>query len=143
MSPKFQSEMEDEPISEIQRLIRLKRFERPPEAAVDDFLVEFQRRQRSQALTGSSRKLFFERLVTYMSSFGELKWVYAAVGTYACVMLFFLIRPSETSMGQPGGGAAAVPVGAKMEPVIEVPAFDPAKLNPRPLPTKVPEVREF
>lgn len=110
MSPKFPSPPEEEPLSDIQRLIRLKRFECPPEDAVDDFLIEFNRRQRSQALTGSSRKLFAERLSTYLSSFGKQRWIYGGLAAYSCVMLFFLVRPSLTPMGTPDGGGGAVPV---------------------------------
>jgi len=144
MSPKFQSQMEEAPLTEIQRLIRLKRFECPPEDAVGDFLIEFQHRQRSQALTGSSRRLLFERVATYMSSFGKQKWIYAALGGYACVMLFFLVRPSDSPMGQPaGGGGGATPVDAKLKPLIEMPTYDPKLNRVRPLLTEEPEVRVF
>jgi hypothetical protein len=139
------SKMEQEPLSDVQKLIRLKRFENPPEGSVDDFLVEFQRRQRSQALTGSSTKLFFERLSTFMSGFGKQKWAFAAAGAYACVMLFFLVRPSVTPMGQQpsGSGGSANPVGGRGKVINQSPAYDPKANRVRPLPTKVPEVIVF
>ena len=143
MSTKNPKEMEQEPLSDVQKLIRLKRFECPPEGAVDDFLDEFQRRQRSQALTGSSTKLLFERVATYMSSFGKQKWVYGALAGYACVMLFFLVRPSETPMGQPTGGAGAVPVDAKMKSGLQAPTYDPKMNRIRPAPKQAPDVIVF
>ena len=142
MSSQNHSEMESEPLSDVQKLIRLKRYENPPEDAVDDFLVEFQRRQRSQALTGSSTKLFFERVVTFMSGFGRQKWVFAAGGVYACIMLFFLVRPSVTPMGPQPGSGSANPVQGTGKTIIQKPAptYVPKANEDRPLPRKVPEV---
>ena len=134
---------QEEAISEVQRLIRLKRFESPSETAVDDFLEEFQRRQRAQALTGSSTKLFFERLVTFMSGFGKQKWVFAAGGVYACVMLFFLVRPSVSPMAPEPSGGSANPVQGTGKTIIQklAPTYVPkANGDDRPLPNKVPEV---
>ena len=132
----------DEPISDIQKLIRLKRYECPAETAVDDFLDEFQRRQRAQALTGSSTKLFFERVVTFMSGFGKQKWVFAAGGVYACVMLFFLVRPSVSPISPQEGGGSANPVQGTGKTIIQKPAptYVPRANEARPLPSKVPEV---
>ena len=134
------SESEDQHLSEIQKLIRLKRFECPPEGAVDDFMVEFQRRQRSEALTGSSMKLFFERVSTYMASFGKQKWAFAGIGAYACVMLFFLVKPTDTRVGDPGGGA---PTQIKHRNMIEEPVYDPKLNRERKQPASPPDVRIF
>lgn len=137
-------DIDHEPLSDIQKLIRLKRFETPPADAVDDFLVEFQRRQRSQALTGSSTKLFVERVSTYMSSFGRQKWVYAAAGAYVCLMLFPLVKPSVSPMGQQQPSEGAVnQVGGLGKVIIDKPIYDPRQNQIRPLPTKVPEVIVF
>ena len=54
---------------ELQELIRLKRFEQPEEGYFDDFLTEFQQRQRSEILNTSARGLFLERVKAW---FGEL-----------------------------------------------------------------------
>ena len=134
-----------EPISDIQKLIRLKRFEAPQEEAVDDFLEEFQRRQRSQALTGSSTKLLFERVTTFMSSFGNTRWVFAAGGVYACVMAFALVKPTVSPMGaQPSNSGSVNPVGSKGSAIInQTPSYELNKVNPvRPVP-QVPEIRVF
>lgn len=54
------SEFED-----IQRLIRLKRFEAPKEDFVEDFLAKFHEHQRSEMLRQSSLSLLWERMTTY------------------------------------------------------------------------------
>jgi hypothetical protein len=107
--PETMSEFE-----EIQRLIRLKKYEQPPEEYLENFIEEFQRRQRSELLSGSSRSLFFERLGTYASGFSKQTW-YAGAGAglaYALVMVYLMITPEKEashsySMDQ---GAQAAPV---------------------------------
>jgi len=47
---------------ELQDLIKLKRYEQPEEGYFDDFLVEFQERQRSEMLKTSARGLVLERV---------------------------------------------------------------------------------
>ena len=51
----------------IQKLIALKRYEQPPEGFVDDFLINFHHRQRSELLRQSSFGLFWDRLTAYMT----------------------------------------------------------------------------
>ncbi len=77
----------------------------------------------------------------FRSGFGKQKWVFAAGGVYACVMLFFLVRPSVTPMGpQPGGRVD--PVQGTGKTIIQKPAptYVPKANEDRPLPRKVPEV---
>lgn len=50
---------------DIQRLVRLKRHELPPEGFVDGFITAFHERQRSELLKQSARSLFWERLTTF------------------------------------------------------------------------------
>lgn len=71
--------------TDVQRLIRLKKYEQPPEGFVDDFLVQFQHRQRSEILRGSSVSLFWERLTAFM--FGRVTPSMALAGAAAAVVL--------------------------------------------------------
>lgn len=74
------SEFED-----IQRLIRLKRFENPGEDFVEDFVTQFRERQRSELLRQSARGLLWERVSTYFEDLVSPKW--ALAGATACVAL--------------------------------------------------------
>jgi hypothetical protein len=77
----------------VEALLRLKRYERPPGGYFEDFLTEFQRRQRSDLLSRSSRSLFCERFATYVSGFGRQRWVYGAGVAYATLAIgFFALR---------------------------------------------------
>ncbi len=74
------SEFED-----IQRLIRLKRFEAPKEDFVEDFLAKFHERQRSEMLRQSSLSLLWERVTTYFDDLVAPRMV--LVPAVACVGL--------------------------------------------------------
>ena len=74
--------------NEISKLIGLKRYEKPEDGYFDDFLAEFQRRQRSELLQRSSRGLFVERLGTYFSDlFGSGRQQFAFAGAAACAVV--------------------------------------------------------
>jgi hypothetical protein len=78
--------------NDIEKIIRLKRYEQPHEGYFDDFLKEFQSRQRSQLLQQSARGLLFERVGTYFSGFSRRQWLYAGSTAYAAVTVgFFLV----------------------------------------------------
>lgn len=82
---------------EIQKLIRLKRHERPPEGFVDEFIVAFQQRQRSEMLQQSARGLLWERVTTYFSEVLNPKWAWATATVAAVSLLGFTLRPQAGS----------------------------------------------
>ncbi|MDZ4287688.1 MAG: hypothetical protein U0984_07010 [Prosthecobacter sp.] len=71
---------------DIQRLIRLKRFENPGEDFVEDFVNQFRERQRSEMLRQSARGLLWERLTTYFEHLLAPKWVTAAATAAICLL---------------------------------------------------------
>lgn len=82
---------------EIQKLIRLKRHERPPEGFVDDFVAAFKDRQRSEMLHRSARGLLWERVTTYFSEMLNPKWAWATATVAAIAILGISLRPQATS----------------------------------------------
>jgi hypothetical protein len=89
--------MSDSDTSEVQKLIRLKRHERPPEGYYEDFLFEFQQRQRVEMLRRSSFSLWLEKVATWFSSFGSRKWVYAGGAADAAFMIAAYMKPEPTA----------------------------------------------
>ncbi len=89
------SEREDEVV----KLIRLKRFESPREGYFEDFVAEFQCRQRSELLCGSARGLFCERVATYLSSFGlgrqQPWWIGAGAAAVITVSLVYIMDAAD------------------------------------------------
>jgi hypothetical protein len=92
--------------NDIQKLIRLKRYEQPRDEYFENFLAEFQRRQRSELLQRSARSLFFERLGTYFSEFGKMQW--AAAGVAACAAI------GAVAFFATGGGSNVSPILASV-----------------------------
>ncbi len=131
---------------DIQKLLRLKRHERPPEGFVDDFLGEFHRRQRLDAQKVSAWRLLCDRAEARLHDLRFLlqpRWLFPLGTAYAALMvgLFFRqakptdlaeledARRSVASQAVPGGNSApaatialtgvrpATPVGPTMSPV--------------------------
>jgi len=68
-----------EELSDIQKLIRLKRYEQPPEDYFDDFLLEFQRRQRAEMLQRPLWQIAWERANLWLEGFRVPALAYASI----------------------------------------------------------------
>jgi len=64
--------------TDIQKLLRLKRFEQPPEEYFDSFLEEFQRRQRTELLRRSLWEIVCDRTGAFLSQFTVPQYAYGA-----------------------------------------------------------------
>lgn len=62
----------------IQRLLRLKQYEKPGDDFVEDFVTHFRERQRSELLRQSARGLLWERVNTFFSDLVSPKWATAS-----------------------------------------------------------------
>ncbi|MCB1229641.1 MAG: hypothetical protein KDN19_05215 [Verrucomicrobiae bacterium] len=85
---------------DIERLLRLKRYERPPEDFYENFLEGFKERQRGEMLRQSARGLLCERVSTWFYGIGPRHWM--AAGGAATAMIaagFFLMPGSEENTG--------------------------------------------
>jgi len=91
-----------EELSDIQKLIRLKRYEQPPEDYFDDFLLEFQRRQRAEMLQRPLWQIAWERANLWLDGFRVPALAYASI-LVAAVGVTGVIMNSQTQ-----GPAAAI-----------------------------------
>ena len=100
----------------LRRLLRLKRYELPPEGFAEEFLEKFQRRQRSEIVRRSSFSILWERIQAWLDGLRRPAVIWSAAGAYAAVMvtLWLLPRPS------PNDGATIFVGGS----VITAPAVD-------------------
>lgn len=58
-----------QPETELQKLLRLKRHEQPPEGYFEDFLTEFQRRQRAEMLREPIWRIALDRLGAFFTDY--------------------------------------------------------------------------
>ena len=79
--------------SDIQKLLRLKRYEQPAPEYFDKFLQDFHRRQRAELLRQPAWKIVLERVETFFSEHSMGRYAYA---TATAAVLFF---SGITSMG--------------------------------------------
>lgn len=93
--------MEMNDSDDVQRLIRLKRYESPGDEYFRSFMDEFKERQRSEMLKQSARGLLFERIsVWFEESGGARRFVPAgalAVATVGAGLYFATAGGGETT----------------------------------------------
>jgi hypothetical protein len=64
---------------QLQKLIRIKRFEQPPPGYFDRALIEFHRRQREELLRRSASSIWWERFTSSLWNFRVPSYAYGAV----------------------------------------------------------------
>jgi hypothetical protein len=110
----------------IQRLMRLKRFEQPGEGFTEQFLKEFHQRQRSEMLQQSSLHLMWERTTTWWNNLMVPKWSLATAAAAVCVMSVWLLNSEKTV-------PAITTVEAPVPTVIEKPFIPKMDLSELPM----------
>ena len=91
----------------IQRIIRLKRYENPPEGYYEDFLQEFHYRQRAELLKPSLRTLLTERLTSMILEFRVPVSAYAGA-TALAVLASVAIWHANPPISSPAPASYAV-----------------------------------
>lgn len=105
---------------QIQNVLHLKRYEVPRDGYFEDFLEEFQSRQRQELLRKSSLSLFMERAGTWFRELGAIKWVVGGGAAYAAVMFaVVLFLPSSGPEKNPNVRPASYE-GNLAKPIYEV-----------------------
>lgn len=127
--------------SEIQKLLRLKRYERPVEGGADEFLREFHRRQRNDLLQRPLWKLGLERLQVYLRECGLGNLAYA--GATAGLLVFAAATMLKLSNESPAvvsahtavetlaaaSSGAHLALDQRMEPFLLSPGPDALQVN--------------
>lgn len=103
---------------EVQRLIRLKRYESPGDEYFKSFMEEFKDRQRAELLHRSARSLLAERVSMWFSEYNGSKWLLPVGATAALVAGgFYLagISMKTDSIAQQGiaGSKTPPPINAE------------------------------
>ena len=91
--------------NDLQKLLRLKRYEQPGPEYFEKFLAEFQRRQRTEIVKQPLRKLVMERVQSFLQQVSLASYGYA--GATAAVLVTAGII-SANILNAPAGQTAAV-----------------------------------
>jgi len=114
---KYPGKEDKEPMHHV---IRLKRYEQPHEGYFEDFLREFQLRQRAELLKPSVSAMLMERLHSLVSEIRVPAMAYAGAAVLAIIAGTAIIRqePQATSPRSYAASYSQTPVTIeKMQPV--------------------------
>lgn len=81
--------------SKIQKIIRLKRYEKPREGYFDDFLEEFQERREREMTENPPATSTFGRLSAWFRGMNSGKWVMGAGVAYAGLIVIVFTWPKD------------------------------------------------
>jgi hypothetical protein len=91
----------------ISRLLRLKRYEQPPEGYYTDFLREFHQRQRAELLKPSLTALLIERFSSWSSELRVPAFAYAGATAVAVIASVAILRVNPAPTGTASSYAVA------------------------------------
>ncbi|MEM9079311.1 MAG: hypothetical protein AAGC74_01315 [Verrucomicrobiota bacterium] len=90
-------ELPEDELQDLQRLLRLKNYERPADGYFEDFLDEFHRRQREGLMAERGKASWIEKFSSWISDLGAAKWAYGAGVAYAALMVgFFWVNQTSS-----------------------------------------------
>lgn len=105
---------------DIQKLIRLKRYEQPPEGYFDDFLLEFQRRQRTEMLRRPLWQIAWERANLWLDGFRVPAIAYASILVAAIGVTGILLNSPGTAPSMVASAGSQGPNIAPASPILPV-----------------------
>lgn len=88
----------------LSKLLHLKRYEQPPPGYFDDFLREFQRRQRAEVLRRPAWAVFWDRIASIAPTFRVPQFAYAAILILAAGASTLIVTQQPTGTGGKADG---------------------------------------
>jgi hypothetical protein len=107
------------------RVIRLKRYEKPPEGYFDNFLRDFHRRQRAELLKPSLATLLLERLHGILGEIRVPAMAYAGATVVAVVASIAILGLPGHSQGEKPRAFAA----SYQQAPVTIPKMQPVSLR--------------
>ena len=106
----------------LSKLLKVKRYERPPQGYFEQFLRDFQERQRSEMLRRSTWRLALDRLATRLGGLlpGAPEWTLSQIGyAGASVGVLVVATVFTINMLQYPGGRHAGQIASTSTPLME------------------------
>jgi hypothetical protein len=101
----------------MQRLLRLKRYEQPPQGYYEEFLREFHYRQRAELLRPSLSTLLLERFSSWVSEIRVPAFAYAGATAVALVASVAILKVNPSSTGARASYASYSPNTFSQTPI--------------------------
>jgi len=120
VEPTHRNDMSHEPMHHV---IRLKRYEQPPEGYFDDFLREFHHRQRAELLKPSISSLVMDRFSALLSEFRVPTMAFAGTAAVAVIASIAIL-----SQPVPSGGPRTL-AASYQQPPVTIPKMQPVSLR--------------
>ena len=114
----------DDEFKDLQRLLRLKRYEVPPPDHFEDFLIEFHRRQRAELLKRPLWRLALDRLEGALPTFSPSRYAYA--GACATAVAATVLASTHILTSGPAGASVAASTQVAVLPPASVSFHPPA-----------------
>lgn len=117
--------MSDERNESMHHIIRLKQYEQPPEGYFDEFVRDFQHRQRAELLKPSLSVLLWERFCSLIPDVRVPAMAYAGVVAVAVVAAVAIVRTPSIPAGNPLSSYAV----SYTQPPVTIPNMQPVSLR--------------
>jgi hypothetical protein len=111
------------------KIIRLKRYERPPEDYFENFLHEFRQRQRAELLKPSLSALILERLSGFLAEVRVPAMAYAGATAVAVVAGVVILRQAPPSSAPRSYAASTVSADAYRQAPVTIEKIQPVSLR--------------
>jgi hypothetical protein len=121
------------------RVIRLKRYEQPPDGYYEDFLKEFHKRQRAEPLNTSIRGLMKERLADKFSEFRVPAMAFAVAAAVAVLASIAIIRETPRQDNPRAYSVSYTPGTPTYQTPVTIQNVQPVSLRLDPAPQNFPQ----
>ncbi|MFV0337927.1 MAG: hypothetical protein ACK5LK_06750 [Chthoniobacterales bacterium] len=121
---------------QIRQLLRLKKYEKPSDEYFEDFLFEFQRRQRADAMKPSWRESLMSYFSDLVSTMHVPSYAYGAAALMAVVASVIILSGDEVadmpgaplaSISQPANSSVRMDLMSRPEAAISQPVTIPSQ----------------
>ncbi|MCB1236059.1 MAG: hypothetical protein KDM91_13395 [Verrucomicrobiae bacterium] len=122
-------------LNSVEELLRQGRNLEPPDGFLDEFMTQFQERQRSEMLRQSARGLLVERVSTWLWGSSRAKWFMTAGAGSSLLAAGYLLSPKNenapTADAALPASLAPAPAAADLSEVVELRLPDSPKKETR------------
>ncbi len=118
-------------LNEVQKLLRQRRDHLPPQEYFDDFLLEFQRRQRAEILRRPLAEIIWERANGWLEGFRVPALAYAGIVIAAVGFTGLMLSRHDESVS-PVSVAAVAPVQRAVSSIPSSPNLPVARVSTDP-----------